>query len=78
MDKPLSYRELRRILSRFGVREVLHGRGSHRKFVGWFGGVAITYPIPVHKESQVYPQSVIKSVRRALPESGTPDKEFYG
>ncbi len=45
MDRPLSYRRLRKILKSFGIQEdAKRGKGSERMFVGIVAGRMVRYP----------------------------------
>lgn len=67
-DKPLKYRELRRALSRFGVREIKHrGKGSHRLFVHPnIKGLKISYPVKCHSEGQEIASYVVRRIRQTF------------
>ena len=81
-EKPLKYRDLRAILSRFNIDEVKRrGKGSERMFVGVVDGKIIRYPTKCHGEGNTKPMAVIKAIRRAFhltKEYGVSDKDFYG
>lgn len=81
MRKPLRYRELRKILAKRGISELLdRGKGSHRMFVGVADGKRVSYPVKCHNENQEYSVSVVEAIRRAFRLSaadGIPDDEFY-
>uniref|UniRef100_A0A7C2P0E9 Type II toxin-antitoxin system HicA family toxin n=1 Tax=Schlesneria paludicola TaxID=360056 RepID=A0A7C2P0E9_9PLAN len=65
--KPLKYRELRKILKRYGVEESRqHGKGSERMFVGVVNGRRVTYPTICHSEGDDKPVPVIEAIRRAF------------
>lgn len=81
--KPLSYRQLRKILKRFGVHEEKgrRGKGSERMFVGIVEGRIVRYPTKCHSEGDEKPVPVINAIRRAFhltEQHGTTDEEFYG
>lgn len=80
-ERILSYRNLRRILSRFGIQEdKKRGKGSHRMLVGVVSGQIVRYPVKCHNESQEFPRSWVASVRKAFkltPEDGVDDRSFY-
>ncbi len=81
-DRPIPYRQLRKILRRFGIEEdASRGKGSERMFVGVVEGRVIRYPTKCHGEGDTKPKGVIRAIRRAfqLTEAdGITDKEFYG
>lgn len=81
-DRPLKYRDLRRLLAQFGiVEDVSRGKGSHRMFSGVVDGREVRYPIPCHSEGDELARQYVKAVRRAfrLTEAdGTADDVFYG
>lgn len=80
-EKPLSYRDLRRILKSFGIEEdARHGKGSERLFVGIVEGRIVRYPTKCHNEGDMKPKGVIKALRRTFrltPDAGVSDKDFY-
>ncbi len=82
MDRPLKYRDLRRILAHFGVLEdKSRGKGSHRMFVGVVGGVLRKFPTACHAEGDTKPASVVRAFRRAFnltADHGVSDQDFYG
>lgn len=81
MDRHLKYRDLRRALARFGVREdKSRGKGSHRMFVGVVSGVLRKFPTKCHSEGDDKPAAVVRACRRAFnltPEHGVSDHDFY-
>lgn len=74
-DKPLKYRELRKLLSKHNICEIKHrGKGSHRLFVGTVEGHKISYPVKCHSEGQeIHPYNV----RRIRDAFKIPVEEFY-
>ncbi len=79
MDRRLTFRDLRRILKRYGILEVRgRGKGSER----WFEGrVPTGYPITCHGEGKEVGVGLVKAVRRHFrltPEHGVSDHDFYG
>jgi hypothetical protein len=80
--KPLKYRDLRAILSTYGIEEnASRGKGSHRMFVGIVDGVVTSIPTKCHNENDEKPIPVINSIRRRfkLTEAdGVTDEDFYG
>lgn len=79
-DRSLSLKELRRILSRFGVSEdPSMGKGSHTTFWKKFAEGVFTYPVPTHdKDVQ---ECYVKGCRRKFrltAKDGVSDKDFYG
>ncbi len=80
--RPLKYRELRKRLKTFGIREEpVRGKGSERMFVGVVGRRVVRYPTKCHNEGDEKPVPVINSIRRAFrlrEEDGVTDKDFYG
>ncbi len=81
-DRTLKYRELRRILARFGVEELpSRGKGSHRMFSAVVGGRLERYPVPCHSEGDELSAPLIRAARRRFrltPEFGVSDERFYG
>jgi hypothetical protein len=81
MEQPLKYRDLIRILRRFGVHEeTFRGKGSERMLVGMVDGRTERYPTKCHNEGDVKPQGVIKAIRRRFKltkQDGISDGEFY-
>lgn len=78
MNRPLRFRELRRILKRYGIVEVPdRGKGSER----WFEGrVPTGYPITCHGEGKEVGRGLVAAVRRHFkltPTDGVSDHEFY-
>ena len=75
-DKHLQYRDLRRLLSRFGVYEVKsRGKGSHRLFVHEnINGRKISYPIKCHHEGEEIHSFITRKIRRAF---NIPYEQFY-
>ena len=80
-DRPIPYRQLRKILKRFGIEEdASRGKGSERMFVGVVAGRVMRYPTKCHGEGETKPKAVIHAIRRAfhLTETdGITDQEFY-
>ena len=67
--RPLSYRELRKPLKKYGVEERMHGKGSHRIFIrpnvpG--GNQGPQYPVAPHNEGDEIKMPVIKALLRML------------
>jgi hypothetical protein len=81
MRKPLKYRDLRKRLRRFGIREnETAGKGSERMFVGYVDGRLVTYPTKCHGEGQEKPIPVIEAIRRHFhltAQHGVTDNQFY-
>jgi hypothetical protein len=81
VKRPLRYRDLRRILKRFGIAEdKSRGKGSERMFVGLVDGRIVRYPTKCHNEGDMKPIPVINAIRRTfhLTESfGVSDESFY-
>lgn len=80
-DKPLKYRELLKILRRYGIADdKKRGKGSHRMLVGVVGGVLVRHPIKCHNEGEDKPRAVVASVRRVfrLTPPHVTDRQFYG
>jgi hypothetical protein len=79
--KPLRYRDLRKILKRFGIEErKSRGKGSERIFSGMVNGKLVRYPTKCHNEGDEKPIPVINAIRRAFgltEENGVTDEEFY-
>jgi hypothetical protein len=80
--KPLKYRDLRKILKRYGVLEdKSRAKGSERMFYGIVAGIIVRFPTKCHGEGDLKPIPVINAIRRAfrLTEiDGVSDDEFYG
>jgi hypothetical protein len=80
MDRPLKLRELRRILSRYGVFEdSSRGKGSHTVFYRRFPDGLFSYPVPTTRDPVLV--CYVKGCRkkfRLTPEHGVSDEEFYG
>ena len=56
-DRPLKYRELLKILRRYGIAEdKKRGKGSHRMLVGVVSGVIVRQPIKCHNEGEEKPR----------------------
>ena len=75
----LKLRELRRILSSYGVSEDSSaGKGSHTKFEKKFSDGSFSYPVP--KDKDVLPCYVTgcRKKFRLTPEDGVSDDEFFG
>jgi hypothetical protein len=81
-EYPLKYRQLFRILKRYGVWEDRRrGRGSERMLCREVGGRVERSPIRCHNEGEDKPKGVVASVRRRLKlteSDGVSDREFYG
>ena len=81
-EKPLKYRDLRRILASFGVEELAHrGKGSHRMFSAVIEGRPNRYPVKCHNENQEFSRSIVAAIRRRFElteEHGISDDNFYG
>lgn len=80
-DRPLKYRNLLKILRRFGITEnKARGKGSHRMLVGVVDGGLVKHPIKCHNDGEEKPKAVVASVRRAFkltPDHGVTDRDFY-
>lgn len=80
--KPLTYRDLRRILKSFGIEEsISRGKGSERMFSGFVAGKLVRYPTKCHREGDEKPIPVINAIRRAFrltERDGVADEDFYG
>lgn len=80
-EKPLTYRQLRKILRSFGIDEdARRGKGSERLFIGSVESRTVRFSTRCHNEGDIKPKGVIKSIRRAfrLTEAdGVSDKDFY-
>ena len=80
--RPLTYRELRRRLRRFGILEDrTRGKGSERMFVGVVEERVVRFPTKCHSEGQEKPVPVIEAIRRRfqlIEEHGVTDEDFYG
>lgn len=80
-EKPIKYRELRRILKTFNIKEEKRrGKGSERMFVGLVDSRTITYPVKCHNEGEDKPKAVVAAVRRAFAltkKDGIEDRDFY-
>lgn len=81
MDRPLKYRQLLRILKRFGIYEdKARGKGSERMLTGFVDGSLERFPTKCHHESDEKPRAVIKAIRRRFKltkADGVSDEEFY-
>jgi hypothetical protein len=81
MKKPLKYRDLRKRLKKYGIREdKTRGKGSERMFVGYVDGRLVTSPTKCHNEGDEKPTPVIEAIRRHFhltEEYGISDKQFY-
>jgi hypothetical protein len=67
--RPLSYRDLRKRLKKYGVEERRHGKGSHRIFIrpnvpG--GNKGPQYPVRCHGEGDEIKAPVINALLRVL------------
>ena len=82
MERTLRYRDLLKILTRYGVQEIKkRGKGSERLLCRVVGGVKYSISTKCHGESDQKPKGVIAAIRRRLrltPKDGVPDEEFYG
>jgi hypothetical protein len=82
MKKPLKYRDLRKILGRYGIQEnPVRGKGSERMFVGVVDGRIVRYPTKCHNEGDEKPIPVVEAIRRVFhltEEHGVTDDDFYG
>ncbi len=83
IKKPLSYRNLRKILKKYGIHEEKgrRGKGSERMFIGIVDGRILRYPTKCHGEGGEKPVPVINAIRRAFhltEQHGVSDKDFYG
>jgi hypothetical protein len=80
-DRTLKYRDLLKLLRRFGVVEDKgRGKGSERMLIRIVGGVKHSIATKCHNEGDQKPRGVIAAIRRRLrltPEDGVSDKEFY-
>ncbi|MBI3822650.1 MAG: hypothetical protein HY289_08220 [Planctomycetes bacterium] len=71
MEKPITYRRLRKILKTFGIHEEKsRGKGSERMFVGVVDGVITRYPTKCHNEGDMKPNGVIRAFRRRVRNHG--------
>ena len=81
-DRTLKYRDLLKLLKRFGVVEDKgRGKGSERMLIRMVGGVKHCIATKCHHEGDQKPRGVIAAIRRRLlltPEHGITDKDFYG
>jgi len=75
-DKPLKYRELRRLLVKHNVYEVKRrGKGSHRLFVcDNVEGRKVSYPVKCHSEGQEVHSYIVRRIRETFK---IPNEEFY-
>lgn len=82
MDRSLKYRDLLKILKRFGVWEdARRGKGSERMLCRAIRGRELRYPTKCHNEGDEKPKAVVRAIRRALgltAEDGVSDEQFYG
>ncbi|HVX86269.1 MAG TPA: hypothetical protein VH253_15910 [Phycisphaerae bacterium] len=78
-DVPLKLRELRRILTRFGIAEdPSRGKGSHTLFHATIDGRAVSFPLPTSRDD--INAAYIRAVRKKFhltPQFGVSDREFY-
>lgn len=82
MDKPIKYRELLRIVSRYGIFEdKKRAKGSERLWIKEYpDGTKRSIPVTCHGENYVIGVGLVKAIRRrfALTEQhGISDREFY-
>jgi hypothetical protein len=81
-DRPLPYRDLLRILKRYGVyEEANRGKGSERMLARIIDGHVIRYPTRCHSSNDEKPRGVIRAIRRHFKltsDDGVSDDEFYG
>ena len=80
-DRPLTYRNLFRILRTYGVfEESNRGKGSERMLMRIVDGHPLRIPTRCHNEGDEKPRDVIRSIRRRLKlteADGVTDREFY-
>lgn len=67
-DRPLKYRELRKKLRKFGVKEIVkRGKGSERMFFHPnIYGCPAWYPVKCHGEGTEISKAVVGAARRAF------------
>jgi len=82
MDKPTKYRELLKLVSKYGIYEdKRRAKGSERLWVKEYpDGVKRSIPVTCHGENYVISVGLIKAIRRRFSiteKDGISDKEFY-
>lgn len=79
-DRVLKLRDLRKILTRYGVGEnTSRGKGSHTVFFKRIGGGTYTYPVPTSGQDVLACYAKGCRVKFKLTEAdGVTDAEFYG
>ena len=82
MDKPIRYRDLLKIIGRYGVYEdKKRAKGSERLWVKEYpDGTKRSIPVTCHSENYVIGIGFVKAIRRRFSlteQEGIPDKNFY-
>ena len=82
MDKPTRYRDLLRLVGKYGVYEdPKRGKGSERLWIRELpDGIKRSIPVTCHGTGYIIGVGLIKAIRRRLlltPADGVSDKEFY-
>ena len=82
MDKPIKYRELLRIVSKYGVFEdKKRAKGSERMWIKEYpDGTKKSIPVTCHGENYVIGVGLVKAIRRRFSlteQDGILDREFY-
>lgn len=82
MDKPIRYRELLRLVRKYGIYEdKRRAKGSERLWVKEYpDGSKKSVPVTCHSENYVIGTGLIKAIRRRFSlteKDGIQDSEFY-
>ena len=82
MDKPIRYRDLLKIIGRYGVYEdKKRAKGSERLWVKEYpDGTKRSIPVTCHSENYVIGVGLVIAIRRRFSlteQEGIPDKDFY-
>jgi len=82
MDRPIRYRELLKIVNKYGIFEVKkRAKGSERMWIKEYpDGTKKSIPVTCHGENYVISVGLVKAIRRRFSlteKDGISDKEFY-
>lgn len=73
-DKPLPYREILSKLREFGVQEIKRKGVKRMLYHPDVNGRPASYPMDIHKESQVFSRPVVRAIRNRF---NIPLEQFY-
>ena len=73
-DKPLRYRDILRLLRKFGVQEIQRKGAKRMLFHPNINGKPSSYPMDIHSEHQEFSRPVVRSIRDRF---NIPIEDFY-